>query len=131
MKLFDVVEVDTDTMKITLMAENKTKKNAEAIESFAIMRRGNDSNFFTSVPAGKYSNGDKYLTGDDDTPTLRFSRPTGLESDPFTAPLPELRLVPEYLQTNPPKLHGFIVYDDFDIVGVIGLEAMKAALNDS
>lgn len=58
--MFDVIEVDIATRKITLMGENKNERNAEAIERMAIMRRTTDDNFFTTVPAGKYSDGDTY-----------------------------------------------------------------------
>ena len=43
------------------MGENKSASNAEAIERMALMRRGNDDNFFITVPAGKFKDGDSYL----------------------------------------------------------------------
>lgn len=58
--LFDVIEVNSLHGDIRIMAEAKTKKNAEAIEAMAVMRRGGETNFFTTVPAGKYSEGDSY-----------------------------------------------------------------------
>lgn len=59
-QLFDVLEVNIHTLEVTLMAEGKTKKNADAIERFAVHRRMTDSNFFVTVPAGSFSNCDKY-----------------------------------------------------------------------
>ena len=57
-KLFDVIAVDLSTKKIRFMAQGKTERNAEAIETIAVMRRGVDVEFFTTVPAGKYKEGD-------------------------------------------------------------------------
>lgn len=59
-KLFDVIAVNMETDKVRLMAKNKTRWNAEAIENMAIMRRGVDEEFFTVVEAGKFSEGDSY-----------------------------------------------------------------------
>ncbi len=56
--MYDVVEVDLNTGKIRLMSENKDESSAEAIERMATMRRSTDDNFFTTVPAGKYADGD-------------------------------------------------------------------------
>lgn len=55
---FDIIEVDIFSLKIKMMGENKSAKNAEAIERMALMRRGTDANFFTTVPSGKYKDGD-------------------------------------------------------------------------
>lgn len=63
-ELFDVIEVNIKDRSIRMMGENKTLANAEAIERFALMRRGNDENFFTIAPAGKYTEGSKYLGGE-------------------------------------------------------------------
>lgn len=60
MEKFDVFEVDIDSGTMKVMGEGKDAKNAEAIERFAIMKRGTDDNFFVTCPAGKYSEGDKY-----------------------------------------------------------------------
>lgn len=60
MAQFDVIEVDTDTMKVRMMGESLSARNAEAVERMALMRRGNDNNFFTTVEAGKYKDGDTY-----------------------------------------------------------------------
>jgi hypothetical protein len=59
-KLFDVVAVDMETMKVRLLATDKTEANAEAIVNIAVMRNGVDKEFFTTVPLGKYKTGDEY-----------------------------------------------------------------------
>ena len=57
--LFDVIEVDIDSGKVRLMTDKpKDAKSAEAIERMAIMRRATEYNFFKTVPAGKYADGD-------------------------------------------------------------------------
>lgn len=58
---FEVLEVDIATRKVRMMTDGPTtEKNADAIERMAIMRRGTDDNFFVTVPAGKYADGDTY-----------------------------------------------------------------------
>ena len=60
-RLYDVVEVSLDTRTVRLMTDTpKTARNADAIERIALMRRGNDSNFFATVPAGTYADGDAW-----------------------------------------------------------------------
>ena len=59
-KLFDVVAVEMATHKIEIMAEKKTARNAEAIENMAVGRRGVETHFYTTVPCGKYNNGDEW-----------------------------------------------------------------------
>jgi hypothetical protein len=39
-EMFDVVAVNLDTDKVRFIAQNKTLRNAEAIVSMAVMRRG-------------------------------------------------------------------------------------------
>ena len=56
--MFDVVAVEFKTNKITIMASGKSERNAEAIEKMAIMRRGVENQFFSSVTAGSYKDGD-------------------------------------------------------------------------
>ena len=63
--LYDVLAVDIATHKVTIIGSNKTERNAYAIETMAIMRRGVDSEFFVTVPAGKYSDGDEWDTDDE------------------------------------------------------------------
>lgn len=59
--MFDVIEVDIVTRKVRMMTdEPESERNAEAIKNMALMRRGDDTNFFTTVPAGKYADGDIY-----------------------------------------------------------------------
>ena len=57
--MFDVIEVDIETRKVRIMTDKpKDAANAEAIERMALMRRGDGTNFFDTVPAGKYADGD-------------------------------------------------------------------------
>ena len=57
--MFDVIEVNIATRKIRLMTDTpKNAANAEAIERMALMRRGDGSNFFDTVPTGQYADGD-------------------------------------------------------------------------
>ena len=57
-KLYDVVAVDLKTNTVRMMAEKKTLKNAEAIVTMAVMRRGVKEEFFAEVKAGAYKEGD-------------------------------------------------------------------------
>jgi hypothetical protein len=50
--LFDVIAVNIETGAKRFMAEAKSKANAEAIEYFAIARRGVDVEFYKVVPHG-------------------------------------------------------------------------------
>lgn len=50
--LFDVVAVNISTGKERIIERNKTERNAEAIVSMAVMRRGVEEEFFKTVPAG-------------------------------------------------------------------------------
>jgi hypothetical protein len=58
--LKDVWAVSLETGKVRLMAESLTEKNAEAVVSMAVMRRGVDEEFFGTAPHGKYKEGDKW-----------------------------------------------------------------------
>jgi len=58
--LFDVLEIDMKTNLVEIMAENKTERNAEAIEKMAVMRRGCEKAYFASVAHGLYKNGEKW-----------------------------------------------------------------------
>lgn len=57
-ELYDVVAVNMETNRVRFMAEGKTLRNAEAIVSMAVMRRGVDEEFYAEVPAGSYKEGD-------------------------------------------------------------------------
>lgn len=59
-KLFDVLAVDMKTQKVRLIAENKTERDAEAIVTMAVMRRGVETEFFVEVAAGSHKDGDTY-----------------------------------------------------------------------
>jgi hypothetical protein len=58
--MFDVIAVNIETNEIRLIAENKSDRNAEAIENMAVLRRGVKHEFFATVPHGKYKNGDSW-----------------------------------------------------------------------
>lgn len=58
---FDVIEVEVKTGSVRLLAEKKTKRNAEAIVDMAVARRGCENHFYTVAMAGKYRDGDPYL----------------------------------------------------------------------
>lgn len=57
---FDVVAVSFASHKVRLIDKDKSAKNAEAIVSMAVMRRGVDEEFFAVAPAGKYAEGDSW-----------------------------------------------------------------------
>lgn len=48
-KYFDVVAVNIETKAERILAENKTKENAEAICNMVVMRRGLDEEFYKVV----------------------------------------------------------------------------------
>lgn len=58
--MFDVIAVNLGTHKVRLIGENKTERNADAIEMMAVARRGVDEEFFTTVPHGEYKEGDSW-----------------------------------------------------------------------
>ena len=56
---FDVWSVDIETGKCELlMAGNKDARNAEAVVSMAVMRRGCETHFYATVPHGSHKSGD-------------------------------------------------------------------------
>ena len=59
--LYDVVAVNLKTRKVRLIGENKSERNAEAIEMMAIFRLGADEEFYARTPAGTYKDGDKWI----------------------------------------------------------------------
>ncbi len=60
-KLFDVIEVEFSAPnRVRIMGSNKTKKNADAVLSMAIARRGIKRHFFSIEPAGRYKDGDSW-----------------------------------------------------------------------
>ena len=65
-ELFDVVAVDMETHKVRLIAEGKTERKAEAVETMAVVRRGVEKEFFATVKHRRYGNGDEW-SGIDDT----------------------------------------------------------------
>lgn len=60
----DVVAVNLETNKVRLIAESKTERNAEAIETMAVMRRGVEEEFFSVVNHGAYKEGDDWKGAD-------------------------------------------------------------------
>lgn len=63
--MYDVIAVDLSTHKVRLLAENKTERNADAIEMMAVSRLGCDEEFFTKAPAGRYKEGDEWAEDED------------------------------------------------------------------
>jgi hypothetical protein len=59
-QLFDVVVVSLDTNKVRIIASGKTKDNAGAIVSMAVMRRGLDEEFFSECPHGSFADGEEF-----------------------------------------------------------------------
>jgi hypothetical protein len=57
---YDVIAVDQKTLKVRMIAEDKTEANADAIERMAVHRRGVDDEFFVVVPHDFYAEGDKW-----------------------------------------------------------------------
>lgn len=58
-ELVDVIEVQIKAPHtVRVMATEKTKVNAEAFISMAIMRRGCEHQFYTTAPVRKYRDGD-------------------------------------------------------------------------
>lgn len=64
--MYDVIAVNMTTHKVRLLAESKTERNADAIEMMAAVRLGCDEEFFTTTPAGKYKEGDKWDESSED-----------------------------------------------------------------
>ena len=65
-KMYDVIAVNMITHKVRMLGENKTERNADAIERMAVIRLGCDEEFFTTTPAGRYKEGDEWYEGDED-----------------------------------------------------------------
>lgn len=63
--MYDVIAVNMKTHKVRLLAENKTERNADAIEMMAVARLSCDEEFFTKAAAGKYKDGDEWNEKDD------------------------------------------------------------------
>lgn len=56
----DVVAVNIKTDTVRVLATEKTRGNAEACVSMAVMRRGVDEEFFSLAQQAKYKDGDKW-----------------------------------------------------------------------
>lgn len=60
-KLYDVIEVGMEKPHpVRIIDKGKTLKNADAIISMAVTRRGVEGHFFTSVKPGSYKDGEPY-----------------------------------------------------------------------
>ena len=59
--LFDVVAISLQTNVVRLVAEKKSKEDADALVSMAVMQNGVDNEFFASVSAGAFRSGDQYI----------------------------------------------------------------------
>jgi len=60
-QLYDVVAVTIERQcTVRLINGGQTRENAEAVQKMAVMRRGCDEEFFSVVPAGMYSDGEKW-----------------------------------------------------------------------
>lgn len=61
MTLYDVIEVGMEKPHtVRIIDTGKTMANADAIVKMAVMRRGVEDHFFTTVEPGAYSDGDPY-----------------------------------------------------------------------
>lgn len=63
--MYDVIAVNMGTHKVRLIGENKTERNADAIEMMAVARLGCDEEFFTKALAGRYKEGDEWDENED------------------------------------------------------------------
>ena len=55
---YDVVAVNLESNQVRLLAQQKTKRNAEAIVNMAVIRRGVNEEFFAEVAHGLYLEGE-------------------------------------------------------------------------
>lgn len=60
-ELFDVIAVNLETNTVRLIAQKKHERNAEAIVSMAVCRRGVEREFFGIIPSSTYQDGDTYI----------------------------------------------------------------------
>lgn len=59
-KLYDAIAVNQKTGRVRVLATNKPLKFAECVVLIAVVRRGLCEEFFVEVPAGRFTEGDKY-----------------------------------------------------------------------
>jgi hypothetical protein len=60
-KLYDVVAVNLETNKVRIYGyEQDTRERADAIVQMAVARRGLETEFFSEVIHGQYSEGDEW-----------------------------------------------------------------------
>lgn len=58
--IYDVVKVDHETWRVSLIANGKRESDAEAICKLAMLRHGCNDAFFAVISAGKYQEGDAW-----------------------------------------------------------------------
>jgi hypothetical protein len=81
---YDVVAVSLDDGKVLWVEEKKTKANAKAIVTMAVMRQGVEDRFFGIALAGKYEQGDLYTD-------------SGLEEDATAESIDDYKYNSEYI----------------------------------
>ena len=59
---YDVVAVSLSTLKVRVIASDKTRENARAVVKLAVTKRGIDEEFFAEIPHGTYRDGDEWGT---------------------------------------------------------------------
>ena len=59
--MLDVIAVNIEKKTIRILSRARTPENAETIITMAVMRRGVDTEFYTTVPANKFKDGDDYF----------------------------------------------------------------------
>jgi len=59
---WDVLSVNLETHRVSIMKANQTLRNAEAVSDMAVIRRGCDTEFYPVRPAGAYQEGDTFGT---------------------------------------------------------------------
>lgn len=62
--MLDVLAVNMETHAVKVLASNLTERNADAVERLAVMRRGVETDFYTTAPAGRYKDGDEWSDED-------------------------------------------------------------------
>ena len=65
-ELYDVLAVNIGNHKVRIIGEKKTLRNANAIEMMAVVRRGVDEEFFTTVSHGSFKEGEEWDSRDVD-----------------------------------------------------------------
>lgn len=61
MNLYDVVAVNIRSHVVRILEHAKDEKMADSVVQWAVMRRGVDSEFYVTVPAGTVAEGSNWL----------------------------------------------------------------------